>query len=302
MRLRVVRFYCDRFSQGHIKDVIAVAPIDIKNAVAHEEAIAVAESMVHSGDDLPGDIRTGAESAHISLDGDRPFLRRKETYNIEGRIHFAGLLPKSAKVAHSQPGIVGGLVDWSIEGELASEHAAPARWRRPPHVVLANLPRVAVPENEYGLTPAPIDPAAAPEFTKRYGVLRVTAGSGQNAHFHLTSGSFLEVYELLRGAWTGENDAIEKLRRRTVEGIEIRLTSKGRAEVALNDLWGAPLCCFYETTLQAGRCANPDCPAPWFLKIRKTQKIWNELDCIAWAQRKYALKWWRQNRGANSHT
>jgi hypothetical protein len=42
-------------------------------------------------------------------------------------------------------------------------------------------------------------------------------------------------------------------------------------------------------------CANPDCPAPYFLKSRKAQRICEAGDCVAWAQRNYALKWWREN-------
>jgi hypothetical protein len=43
-------------------------------------------------------------------------------------------------------------------------------------------------------------------------------------------------------------------------------------------------------------CANPDCPAPYFLKSRRTQKICEAGECVAWAQRNYSLKWWRENR------
>ncbi len=47
-------------------------------------------------------------------------------------------------------------------------------------------------------------------------------------------------------------------------------------------------------------CANPDCPAPYFLKSRKTQKICEAGGCVTWAQRNYALKWWRENESKAS--
>jgi hypothetical protein len=40
------------------------------------------------------------------------------------------------------------------------------------------------------------------------------------------------------------------------------------------------------------RCHNPDCPAPYFLAKRRSQKFCERGDCTAYAQRKYALKWW----------
>jgi hypothetical protein len=40
------------------------------------------------------------------------------------------------------------------------------------------------------------------------------------------------------------------------------------------------------------RCHNPGCPAPYFLAKRRSQKFCERGDCTAYAQRKYALKWW----------
>lgn len=42
------------------------------------------------------------------------------------------------------------------------------------------------------------------------------------------------------------------------------------------------------------RCHNPDCPAPYFLARRKDQKYCERGDCTAYAQRQYALKWWKE--------
>jgi hypothetical protein len=40
------------------------------------------------------------------------------------------------------------------------------------------------------------------------------------------------------------------------------------------------------------RCHNPDCPTPYFLARRKSQKFCERGACTAYAQRQYALKWW----------
>jgi hypothetical protein len=40
------------------------------------------------------------------------------------------------------------------------------------------------------------------------------------------------------------------------------------------------------------RCHNPECPAPYFLAKRRSQKYCERGDCTAYAQRHYALKWW----------
>jgi hypothetical protein len=43
-------------------------------------------------------------------------------------------------------------------------------------------------------------------------------------------------------------------------------------------------------------CRNPDCPAPYFLAKRSTQKYCERGDCTAYAQRQYALDWWKRNK------
>jgi len=41
-------------------------------------------------------------------------------------------------------------------------------------------------------------------------------------------------------------------------------------------------------------CYNPWCAAPYFVAKRKTQKYCDRGDCTAFAQRQYALSWWRR--------
>jgi hypothetical protein len=41
-------------------------------------------------------------------------------------------------------------------------------------------------------------------------------------------------------------------------------------------------------------CGNPECPAPHFLKGRKTQRFCERGSCAAYGQRQHALNWWRR--------
>ena len=43
-----------------------------------------------------------------------------------------------------------------------------------------------------------------------------------------------------------------------------------------------------------GFCENPECPAPYFLKARKTQRFCERGPCLAYGQRQHALSWWRR--------
>jgi hypothetical protein len=44
---------------------------------------------------------------------------------------------------------------------------------------------------------------------------------------------------------------------------------------------------------QMTRCANPECPSPYFLRPKKTQRYCERPECIAHGQREHKLNWWR---------
>jgi len=76
----------------------------------------------------------------------------------------------------------------------------------------------------------------------------------------------------------------------------------GEIITTIKSVWSL-ICLLIVRDRAAGKtavCANPECPAPYFLKSRKTQKICEAGDCVAWAQRNYALKWWRENESKAS--
>jgi len=46
---------------------------------------------------------------------------------------------------------------------------------------------------------------------------------------------------------------------------------------------------------KVGVCANPDCPAPYFLKGRKTQRFCDRPTCAAYGQREHKKNWWKEH-------
>jgi hypothetical protein len=238
---------------------------------------------------------------------------RKRPYDIHASLRYDWCLPNSAEI-ELQMSLAGqGVHSWSIDGELGHVHADAAQWRRPPHIELANLPLAVVPANQHGpsWTSPPVDPEAARAFVKRYGALQESVGASNEQTkplFHVNSREFTNAYNVLRKAWgggEGAGDAIEKLQKQAKHALEIRLGSKvDGLELLSNNLWGLITVLFLRDYAagKIGRCANPDCPAAYFLKSRKTQKICEAGDCVAWAQRQFALKWWHENKGTKTRT
>src|ERR1700687_3352426 len=42
-------------------------------------------------------------------------------------------------------------------------------------------------------------------------------------------------------------------------------------------------------------CGNPECPSPYFLKARKTQRFCDRPACSAYGQREHKRKWWSEH-------
>jgi hypothetical protein len=115
---------------------------------------------------------------------------------------------------------------------------------------------------------------------------------------------FMDAQRLLRRAWSGDGSVIDlNIKTELEEGFELLafdVRRKGEVLLETEDLW--KFICFLflldETRGKTGVCANPNCPAPYFLKHRRTQKICEQGECVAWAQRQYALRWWnREGKG-----
>jgi len=53
-----------------------------------------------------------------------------------------------------------------------------------------------------------------------------------------------------------------------------------------------------ERAAKLAHCYNPDCPVPYFVAKRKDQKYCERGDCTAYAQRQYALDWWKREHSS----
>jgi hypothetical protein len=74
------------------------------------------------------------------------------------------------------------------------------------------------------------------------------------------------------------------------------LFRSGSIEVIPDNLW-TTICILFLRDHAAGKtaiCGNPDCPAPFFLRKRKTQKFCEQGPCVQFAQRKHKLDWWNR--------
>jgi len=103
----------------------------------------------------------------------------------------------------------------------------------------------------------------------------------------------------LKYAWkSGDKRTVEEIAEYTSESLRPHVdVATGAVAIKVADAW-TMTCLLFLRDHAAGKtavCANPECPAPYFLRSRKTQKICEAGECVAWAQRNYSLKWWREN-------
>lgn len=240
----------------------------------------------------------------------------KDAYNFRSIIRADWQLPVNPELGSSlQPNLAGGMAEYVILAEPGIVTASPAHWRTPPHRVFLNLPASSTPEMETEI----VDPKAMLAFSKRYGLLshetannrwalRVESSSSlgyiSSMIGHFGPEEFRELMgmksqALLKYMWnSGDQQAIEEIASQTAKNLQPQIdVSTGATVIKVANVWTL-ICMLLLRDRAAGKtaiCANPDCPAPYFLKSRKTQKICEAGECVAWAQRNYALNWWRKN-------
>jgi hypothetical protein len=119
-------------------------------------------------------------------------------------------------------------------------------------------------------------------------------------YFYENASEFTRTQALLRKAWTGDEAAIRSIEGETAGGLEVCSSVKYGISLTAKTLWSL-ICVLFLRDHAAGRtsvCRNPECPAPYFLKRRSTQKFCDSQTCTAYAQRQYALRWWREEGSA----
>jgi hypothetical protein len=188
-----------------------------------------------------------------------------------------------------------------ISGTLVSESGLLVeenqdQWPEPPHLAFANL-RVD-------------DAESAEAFIKRYGLLSGTGkseldfadrivlrGEPVRREFTVPSPVLKEDQLILRAAWEGDPASISALEAQVEEDTKVDIQiNQGSVQLRTEDLWTfvAFLFLFDYKDEKLGICENPECPAPFFRKKRKTQKFCEQGSCVAYAQRQYSLDWWNR--------
>jgi hypothetical protein len=227
----------------------------------------------------------------------------KPEYQFLSSIEPGSLLPATVEAKQvdklgstNEPGYI-------ISGTLGNEYG---EWPEPPHIALANL--------------RADDPKSAEAFIRRYGVLfEGRRGFYMNddpvkivpkREFSIKSSDLKLAQSELLAAWEGDSAFIVLMEGRVVEGMETDVLVDTSGDVLLRprSLLATISFVFLRDyrSRKLGICENPDCPAPYFRKKRSTQKFCEAGPCVAYAQRRYALRWWntagkerRQRKRAN---
>lgn len=121
--------------------------------------------------------------------------------------------------------------------------------------------------------------------------------------FYVSLAEFSQAQQVLRRAWEGGAAAVSKIEEQILgvgffQDTQVHASPEtGAILIDVSNLWNF-ICVLFIRDFGAGRtsrCLNPECPAPYFLKRRRTQKVCELGSCTAWAQRQYALRWWNQH-------
>jgi len=132
------------------------------------------------------------------------------------------------------------------------------------------------------------EPEATQAFTKRWGPIQTPAGDGEEALFL--------IRDMLRSDWRGERGTKES-RRHLGPIIHAFSASIGvtaeRIEIELGQVWQTAflLCIRDRLRGKTAICENPECPAPYFLRKRKTQKFCEAGPCKNYGARQRRKKW-----------
>lgn len=220
--------------------------------------------------------------------------------------------PKTIEISMQQQLLSEEPASYWISGLLDSTNIDTSKWQRPPHVVLANLPNWGATAKETG-DPTLIELSAAQAFVRQCGPLHFQLGdyhprlrkgeSPEKGRFVVVSEQLHEARAVLRKAWEGDGDALQRVTAGALEVLKVvDADASGSAPVAFEwlatDLWNLICILFLQDYVpgRLGKCANPECQL-YFIKPRRTQTVCERPECLSWAQKKSSLNWWnRQGR------
>ena len=146
----------------------------------------------------------------------------------------------------------------------------------PPHVALANM-RASL--------------EATTAVTKRWGPPAVRPGINGD---ELDEAKTLWARGRLVRAWRGDADLEDGSRLLSSISATLQVTGE-RIEVKPDQLWQTAFLLFMRDRAQGKTavCENPECPAPYFIRKRRTQKFCEAGPCVEYGARLRANKWWK---------
>jgi hypothetical protein len=120
------------------------------------------------------------------------------------------------------------------------------------------------------------------------------------ADFYYYGTSFVyQQRDILRKAWEGDRAAIESMRQHAAANVTSQWKfHHGRIDITAPDAWTV-VCVLFLIDHESGNtviCKNDeDCPAPYFVRKRRTQKFCESGPCVAHGQRLRSKKWWGEH-------
>jgi len=165
-------------------------------------------------------------------------------YVLETAIRYYGSLPSHAQIDGDVVMVEGGAVNPATPFDLR-------RWKEPPHLALANLQP---------------DVQALRRFTLKYGILFTHPSDT------VRLSDAMRFRDYLRQAWGGSDAILAQMLVDLRAGLNV--TPEG-LETVPDNLWMLTRLMFLHDRLRARVriCANEDCPARFFLAVRKGQKF-----------------------------
>jgi hypothetical protein len=108
----------------------------------------------------------------------------------------------------------------------------------------------------------------------------------------------LKFRDVIRQAWSGYSAALQIVQALAQVSAHIVAAENGQIELIVDDLLGTA-CILFLRDFAAGRlgkCANPQCPSPFFVRSRRTQKFCDVPACMVYSHRNSANNYWGRLR------
>jgi hypothetical protein len=117
--------------------------------------------------------------------------------------------------------------------------------------------------------------------------------------YHYGTSLIYQQRDILRKAWEGDRSAIESMRQHAAANVTSQWKfHHGRIDITAPDAWTV-VCVLFLIDHESGNTVicenNEDCPAPYFVRKRRTQKFCESGPCVAHGQRLRSRKWWSEH-------